>query len=277
MHLGRISGPNCSTISGVNRVRTWAEMRAELNTRSRLRGSRREMDPWGTATDLRQADDDRNVETPSFTFRLERVRDLRQRAEEHARELQLRMRGEALLREATHVVCAARATGSGIFRRPGASGADMLAAQAYLERAERDRREAALELDRQDAEVEARRRALTTASRERKTIGKLEERQRAEHKREMDRRAQVDLDEVVRGCPPPRTDRSVSIDVAVARALAAYDAGSGAVERFGGVPPYAETQEYVRRVQANAAEYRASGGATATTSLSASPSDHGIV
>jgi soluble lytic murein transglycosylase-like protein len=36
------------------------------------------------------------------------------------------------------------------------------------------------------------------------------------------------------------------------KALAAYNAGPGAVQKYGGVPPYAETQNYVRNILANA-------------------------
>jgi flagellar FliJ protein len=141
------------------------------------------------------------VETPSFTFRLERVRTMRERAEERAQEdlaneLRLRLRGEALLKQATSAVATARRAGLDTVRADRTTSSDLLAAQAYLVRAERTRREAALDLDRQDAEVNARRQVLVSAARDRQAIEKLKERQQSDHDREWARRSQNILDEL---------------------------------------------------------------------------------
>lgn len=46
----------------------------------------------------------------------------------------------------------------------------------------------------------------------------------------------------------------------VSMALAAYNAGPGAVQQYGGVPPYAETQNYVANIMANYRKYRNEAG-----------------
>jgi flagellar FliJ protein len=146
------------------------------------------------------ASDHRAVTVPPFQFRLERVRSLRERAEEQAKEqlaagLAHRLRGEALLHRATTVVHEAHAQARDT-ALSGATAADLRAAQLWLERAERERQAAALDLDRRDAEVDARRTVLARAAQDHEVIVRLEGRRRAEHAREHGRREQADLDEV---------------------------------------------------------------------------------
>jgi hypothetical protein len=87
-----------------------------------------------------------------------------------------------------------------------------------------------------------------------------------------------------------RTDPNQSIDGAAAYlksnldmfggdaslALAAYNAGEGAVKKYGGIPPYKETQAYVPAVLASAKKYSGgSAGAVADTGSSTAAASSG--
>jgi flagellar FliJ protein len=138
--------------------------------------------------------------TRPFQFRLERVRALREREEEQAQEelansLAIRLKGEAMLRAAAENVDDAREA-----RRRSSSadlsGADLLALQAYMERTQLQQESAALELDRREAEVDARRAALQQRSQDRQVLERLKERRAEDHRVESERRESVVLDEM---------------------------------------------------------------------------------
>lgn len=135
-----------------------------------------------------------------FNFRLERVRALRESFEDQAKEelaasLSVRLKGEAMLDAASE-----RCGDAHEARRASAaidmSGPDLAAAQAYVERTQRARLAAELELGRREAEVEARRTALLAAAREREVLERLKTRRKADHTRETERRESVVLDEI---------------------------------------------------------------------------------
>ncbi|MEA2450527.1 MAG: flagellar protein FliJ [Thermoleophilaceae bacterium] len=139
--------------------------------------------------------------TRPFQFRLERVRALRESAEEQAQEelansLAIRLKGEAMLRAAAENVSGARDEARRRNSSTDLSGSDLIAVQAYMERAERARESAALELDRREAEVDARRAALTQRSQERQVLERLKERRAEDHRVETERREGAQLDEM---------------------------------------------------------------------------------
>jgi flagellar protein FliJ len=139
------------------------------------------------------------VRNPSFAFSLERVREVRVHEEELAREafaasLTLRARGAALLADAQARAAAARE--DAIADAAPRTGADLIAGQAWLERVQRSEEQAALELDRRSAELEAQRSALATAGQRRQVLERLKDRKREQHRLESARREAIALDEV---------------------------------------------------------------------------------
>ena len=137
---------------------------------------------------------------PSFRFRLERVRALRERREDTAKQ---ELAG-AMMRhrrcEDEVDAAAARLAGARAAQvettRVMSSATDMLARQAYLERAERAHQATRQDLQRHELELTQRREALTLAARERQALERLKESRRAEHEREAARREGLLLDEI---------------------------------------------------------------------------------
>ena len=137
---------------------------------------------------------------PSFRFRLERVRALRERREDAAKQelagaMMRHRRSEDEVEAAAARLAGARAAQVDA-TRVASSAIDMLARQAYLERAERAHQATRQDLQRHELDLAQRRDALTEAARERQALERLKEHRRADHEREAARREGLMLDEI---------------------------------------------------------------------------------
>ncbi|MTD45485.1 flagellar export protein FliJ [Conexibacter sp. W3-3-2] len=135
-----------------------------------------------------------------FDFGLERVRRVRVHDEDRAKEalaasLAHRERHEARLQAVAAQLESARFAAP-LAAEAAVDVAALRARQAYVERLERTRLVAALEVDRADAEVDARRTVVTAASRKREVLDRLRDRQAAAHRLEVARAEGVRLDEI---------------------------------------------------------------------------------
>jgi flagellar FliJ protein len=136
----------------------------------------------------------------NFKFGLERVRELREHTESQAKEqlastLGQRLRGAAMLAAANDQLAQASAATPSV-EGTQVTGADLVAHALWLQSLERDRQTAALQVDRLDTEVAARRVALGAASRDREVLERLKDRRRTEHVADAQRREGIELDEI---------------------------------------------------------------------------------
>jgi flagellar FliJ protein len=136
----------------------------------------------------------------SFRFRLERVRALRERRKDAAKEelagaMLRHRRCEEEVEAAAARIARARAAQVDAARLPS-SASDFMAHQAYLERAERAHQATRQDLQRHELELAQRREALTQAARERQALERLKENRRTEHEREVARQEGLMLDEI---------------------------------------------------------------------------------
>jgi flagellar protein FliJ len=137
----------------------------------------------------------------SFRFPLERLRALRERGEDLAKQelagaLSQRESCADRLRAMGEQVSGAFAAQRAAATTGPASAHDLAAHQAYLERMEQVREAGQLDLDRHEAEVDARRDALREAARQRQALERLKDRRRADHERAVARAEGAVLDEI---------------------------------------------------------------------------------
>jgi len=137
----------------------------------------------------------------SFRFSLERLRTLRERGEDLAKQelagaLHRHARCAERLRAMGEEVTGAFAAQRAAAAADATSAADLAAHQAYLERMEQVRQTSRLDLDRHEAEVGARRDALREAARQRQALERLKERRRVDHERAVARAEGAVLDEI---------------------------------------------------------------------------------
>jgi flagellar FliJ protein len=138
----------------------------------------------------------------SFRFRLERVRALRERREDLARQelakavsrlTGSRSRLDAVDADLERVLAEQRVATSAAST---VEAAELRARQAVVERIEAQRVTDARELRQREADVAERDSELGQAAREHRMLERLKERQHAEHDREAGRRESIVLDEI---------------------------------------------------------------------------------